>query len=251
MSYKFIIYLKSNKVSSLEIKKNSIAIIGWHDGGAGRIESWFEKTHNYHVACFINPSDTPLNINSKLIKRGSKEFSYPVKNKFKKKPLINKKKWAEYLIKVGINKALITTDDSLQRYKEIKYAKKMKIKLVNAIHPSVNIMPGAKVKDNVILHEGSYIGYKVELKDGVIIDGAYLGHHTIIKECSTLLAGSVTGGNVVIGKFTKVYLGAIISNKIEIGKNCIIGAGSLILKNIKSKKLVAQKTSNIIIENNV
>ena len=68
----------------IEVSQNSIAIVGWHDGGAGRIETLLEDTYNYHIACFVNPSDNPLDINPKEIKRDVSQFSYPTKNEFKK-----------------------------------------------------------------------------------------------------------------------------------------------------------------------
>lgn len=237
--------------SNIKVKNNSIAIIGWHEGSAGRIETWVEKTHNFHIACFVNTSDKPIKFVSNKLKRDSKQFSYPTSKSFKKRPLINKSNWAEYLKKIGINKALITTDNEKQRFRDIQYAKKKKIKLVNVIHPSVNIMSNVIMKENIILHEGSYIGYKTELYDGAIIDGAYLAHHNVIRECSTILPGAITGGNVTLGKCSKIYLGAIIANKIKIGENTIIGAGSLIFRNVGKKQTVVQKPSTIVISDNI
>ena len=237
--------------NNIKVKNNSIAIIGWHEGSAGRIETWLEKTHKLHIACFVNPSDKPIKLNSNKFKRDSKQFSYPTSKSFKKRPLINNSNWAEYLKKIGINKALITTDNEKQRFKDIQYAKKKNIKLINAIHPTVNIMANVIMKENVILHEGSYIGYKTELYDGVIVDGAYLAHHNVMRECSTLLPGAITGGNVTLGKYSKIYLGAIIANKIKIGENSTIGAGSLIFRNVGKKQTVFQKPSKIVISNNV
>jgi len=234
---------------NIEVKSNSIAIVGWYEGTAGRIETWLEKTHKYHIACFINPSNNPPNIKQNKIKRDSSQFSYPTKDSFKSRPLINKLDWAKYLIKLGINKALITTDDQKERYKQITYAKKKKINLINAIHPKANVMSNVILKNNIIIHEDSTIGYKVELYDGAFIDGAYLAHHTVVKECSTILPGCITGGNVTIGKFSRLYLGAIITNKISIGNNTVIGAGSRILKNVENGKLVADRQKQIKINN--
>ena len=236
--------------ANIEVKNNSIAIIGWYEGTAGRIETWLEKTHRYHIACFVNPSDNAIKINPKKIKRDSSQFSYPTNKSFKKKPLINKFKWAEYLLKIGINKALITTDNEKQRYKEILYAKKKKITLINAIHPSAHVMPNVIMKENIILHESSRIGYKTELFDGVVVDSAYLAHHNVIKECATILPGAITGGNVTIGKCSKIYLGAIVANKIKIAENAVIGAGSLIFRNVGKGQTVVQKPSKIIIDDN-
>ena len=118
----------SNKQKNniIQVQENSVAIVGWHDAGAGRISTWLEKVHNYHIACFINPTDTPLkNKNPKKIKRDVSQFSYPTENEFKNKPLLNTSKWVDSLKDYGINKVLVTTDDPLERYRKLAMQKKI------------------------------------------------------------------------------------------------------------------------------
>ena len=103
------------------------------------------------------------------------------------------------------------------------------------------------LKNNIIIHEHSKIGYRSELYDGAIIDGAFLTHHNVIKECTNIVCGAVLGGNVTIGRFSRVFLGAIIVNRIEVGENTMIGAGAVISKNIKSNITVIQKPSKMIL----
>ena len=238
------------KACNIKVQDNSVAIIGWEEGHAGRIETWLEKVHNYHIACFINPSDTPLDIDTNKIKRDVSQFSYPTENEFKNKPLLNTSQWANYLKDIGINKVLVTTDDPLERYKEISYAKKNNLELINAIHPTAYLMTDVLIKKNVILHEHSYIGYRTELYDGVIIDGAHLGHHNVIKDCSEIVTGAVLGGNVTIGKFSRVYVGATIINRIQVGDNSIVGAGSIVSSNVIDNSVVAQKPGKMIFRRN-
>ena len=220
-------------ISNIKVFSNSIAIVGWHDGGAGRIESWIEKENDYYISCFINPTDTPLlDKNPKIIDRDVSQFSYPTKNKFKNKPLLNTSHWAAYIKDIGINKVLVTTDDPLERYDEISYAKKNNLELINAIHPTAYLMEDVFIGKNVIIHEHSHIGYRTELHDGVIVDGACLGHHNVIKDCSQVVTGATFGGNVTIGRFTRVYLGAIIKNRTRVGENSVGGAGAVVLSDI-------------------
>ena len=236
--------------NKIKVKDNSVAIIGWEEGHAGRIETWLEKVHNYHIACFINPSDTPLDIDLSKIKRDVSQFSYPTENEFKNKPILNTSQWADSLKKIGINKALVTTDDPKKRYEEICYAKENNLELINAIHPTAIIMEDVLIKEIVILHENSHIGYRTELYDGVIIDGAHLAHHNVIKDCSEIVCGAVLGGNVTIGRFTRVYLGAIIKNRIKVGENSIVGAGSVVLSDVNDNTIVAQKPGKMILRRN-
>ena len=104
--------MKSKKVNlKIKLQHNSVAIVGWHDGGAGRIHSWLEETSGYYISCFINPSDKPLDIDPQKIKRDVSKFSYPTRDSFKNKPLLNISQWADFLIDVGIN----SVEDSSKR----------------------------------------------------------------------------------------------------------------------------------------
>ena len=67
---------------TIKVFSNSIAIIGWEDGCAGQIYSWFQKTGKYHVACFVNPTDEELNIDSSKIDRDASQFYYPERKTF-------------------------------------------------------------------------------------------------------------------------------------------------------------------------
>ena len=232
----------------IEVKENSIAIIGWHDGGAGRIETWLEETHGYHIACFINPSDKHIDINPKEIQRDVSQFSYPTSDSFKGRPLINKYKWVEYLILNGITKALITTEDPKRRYNEIIYAKKHNIELINAIHPTAQIEKDVILKENIILHERAVISYRAELYDGTIIDGAMIGHHSVIRECCFVTYGAVLGGNVTLGKLSTVFIGAMIKNRTKIGENVVIGAGAVVLNDVNHNSLVIQKPGKVTVD---
>ena len=233
--------------NKIKVKDNSVAIVGWEEGHAGRIETWLEKVHNYHIACFINPSDTPLDIDPNKIKRDVSQFSYPTENEFKNKPLLNTSQWADSLKKIGINKALITTDNSIKRYEEICYAKENNLELINAIHPTAIIMEDAIIGNNVIMHARAFVGYRSEVFSGTIIDtNAQIDHHNVIKECVTLDPGVVTAGNVTIGKYTKVHTGTVIINRKRIGENSILGAGTVIIDDMPDNVTVVGVPGKII-----
>ena len=235
------------EANKIKVQDNSVAIVGWEEGTAGQIHSWLEKMGKYHISCFINPTDTPLDIDPSKIKRDVSQFSYPSENEFKNKPLLNTSQWADFLIKIGINKVLVTTLDPLERYDEISYAKENNLELINAIHPTVYLMDDVLIRKNVIIHEHSRIGYRTELHDGVVVDGACLGHHNVIKDCSHIAPGANFGGNVTIGRFTTVYLGAIIKNRTRVGENSIVGAGSVVLSDVNDNTIVAQKPGKMIL----
>jgi len=236
--------MKQNKI---ELKKNSIAIVGWHDGSAGQIDAWFEKSKEYDVVCFINPNDRPLDIYPKKIQRDASQFSYPTKTTLKGKPLINSLRWDNVIKKHGIEKVLVTTDDMHDRYSQIIQAKKAGLKLINAIHPTACIMEGAILKENIILYPKAYVGYRAELFTGAIMNtGSQIDHHCVLKECATIDPGVVFASNVTVGKFTRVHTGAICKNRIRMGENSVIGAGSVIIEDVPDNVTVVGVPGKII-----
>ena len=232
---------------TLKVFSNSIAIIGWEDGGAGQIHSWFQKTGEYNVACFVNPIDEELNIDPSKIDRDASQFSYPEKKKFKDLPLINKSDWYSELSTLGINKIIITITDLKERYNQINKAKEYGFELVNAIHSSVLIMDDAILGENLVIYPRVYVGYRAEVHTGVALNtGVQLDHHNVIRECAAIDPGVVFAGNVTVGRFTQVHTGVVVKNRIRIGEDSIIGAGSVIINDVPDRVTVVGVPGRII-----
>ena len=231
----------------IEVFSNSIAIIGWHDGGAGQIYSWFQKSGQYHIACFVNPTDESLYVDSSKIDRDATQFSYPKPNSFKDLPLINSSNWSSILKSLKIKKIIITTSELRERYKQIKTAKQQGFELINAIHESALIMDEAIIGENLIIYPRVYVGYRAEVHTGVALNtGVQLDHHNVIKECAAIDPGVVFPGNVTVGRFTQVHTGVVTRNRIRIGKGSIIGAGSVIINDVPDRVTVVGVPGRII-----
>ena len=231
---------------TIKVQKNSLAIVGWHDGAAGQIQSWLEKECGYHVACFVNPTDEILHRDPAQIKRDARQFSYPDATTFKGRPLVNSKNWPVVLKNLRIKKVLVTTDDARQRFKQIQQAKKEGLRLISAIHPTAIIMEEAILHENIILYPKSFVGYRAELFPGVIVISAHLDHHNVIRECATIDPGVVFAGNVTIGEFSRVHTGATIKNRIKVGRNSMIGAGAVIIEDVPDDVTVVGVPGKII-----
>ncbi|MBF0523081.1 MAG: UDP-3-O-(3-hydroxymyristoyl)glucosamine N-acyltransferase [Candidatus Omnitrophica bacterium] len=230
----------------IQVKDNSLAIVDWHDGGAGQIHSWIEKAQGYEVACFINPTDEALNIDPAKIKRDAKQFSYPTANSFKDKPLINSSDWVKVIKDLGIKNVLVTTDDPFERFEQINMARKEGLKLINAIHPSALIMEEAILHDNIILHARSFIGYRAELFPGSIVTSGHLDHHNVLRDCASVDPGAVCAGNVTVGAFSRLHTGAVVKNRIRIGENSIVGAGAVVIEDVPDNVTVVGVPARII-----
>jgi len=239
--------VNKKQMHNIRVNDDSIAIVGWGEGTAGQIHSWFEKTGNYQIACFINPTDLPIDVDPKKIDRDATQFSYPTETSFKDRPMINSLNWVRVLKELNISKVLITTHNPHQRFKEISQARKNGIKLVNAIHPTALMMEDAIVGDNVIMHARAFVGYRAEVGSGTIIDtNAQVDHHNVIEQCVTIDPGVVTAGNVTIGRYTKIHTGTIIINRKRIGEGCILGAGSVIIDDVPDNVTVVGVPGRII-----
>ncbi len=227
---------------NIEVKPNSVAIVGWEEGGAGQIHEWLHKTGDYEVCCFVNPSDDvpDIDIAYERSRRDCQLFSYPEKNKFKGLPLITSLRWDNILSELGISMVIITTSDNRVKLGHIEQARKAGFELINAIHPTANLLEKSVLGKNVIVFARAIIGYKAELCDGVQVGiNAQLDHHCIARECSVIGPGVVAAGNVTIGKCATVWTNATIINRIRIGDDAVVGAGSVVLKDIDAGDVAA------------
>lgn len=218
----------------IDVKPNSVAILGYHDGNAGQIETWFEKYTPYHIACFVHEAESfYVDVEAENKKRVSQRTSYPVDGILKGKPFLVCLNWIDELKKLGINKVLPINPNNKERYQQIKKCLENDIELVSAIHPSVHILEDAIIHNGVWINAGSLIGYKTEIESGVIINTrAQLDHHNVLKCCSQINPGVITAGYVTLHERANVYTGAVIINRIEIGEDAIVGAGAVVIKDV-------------------
>jgi len=215
--------------------KNSVAIVGFHDGAAGQIASWFEKVSGFKIACFVIDSDDfeQIDIAEENKNRVSKRTSFPQNGLFKGHPLVASSNWIEIVWGMGIRKVLCVEPDNRRRLAHIGLIKKSGLQLVSAIHPSALILPDAEVADGVWINAGCIIGYKAEIGPGVIINtGAQIDHHNVLEECCQVDPGVVTAGNVVLRQCCHIHTGAVLINRVEVGADSIIGAGAVVLKDV-------------------
>jgi len=222
-----------------KIESNLVAIVGFFDGSAGQIETWFEKETGYKIACFVSDSDSDsfkeVCIDDENKKRVCQTTEFPQNNFFKGRPLIVSNNWLNEIEKLGINKALCLDPINQKRKNHINLIREKGFQLISAIHPSALILPEAKISDGVWVNARAVIGYKAELASGVIINtGSQIDHHNIIEECSQVDPGVITSGNVVLRECCHVHTGTTIINRVKIGNNAIIGAGSVVLEDIPS-----------------
>ena len=237
------------KDSDIKVKNNSVAVLGFHDGSAGQIETWFEETSGYHIACFVHEAAKPLDIDAAAEnrKRVSKLMSYPTKDSFKGRPFLVALDWLDRLENLGINKILPLSPDNYVRRKQIQACRLRGMELVSAIHPSVQILSDSIIAPGVWINAGSLIGYKAEIESGVLINtGVQVDHHNVLKECCQLDPKVVTAGNVTLRECCHIHTAATVINRIEIGHGAVIGAGAVVVKNIAPHSMAVGVPARVI-----
>ena len=223
--------MPKTKPEGIEVRGNSVALVGWHEGSAGQVHSWLERCSGLHVACFVHPEDHLPGIDP--VKREVSQFSYPENGTFKGLPLICSTGWVSELRTLGISRVISTTSDPAQRGREIREAAAGGLTLENAIHESALVLPDAVIGKNVILHARALIGYRAELRDGVIVNtGSQVDHHNLLEENATLDPGVVFAGNVIVGRNAIVHTGVTVINRIRIGEGAEVGAGAVVIRDV-------------------
>jgi len=218
--------------------KEPVAIVGFHDGSAGQVESWFERVTGLEIACFVidSPSYSDIDIEKENKRRVCKTTDFPQRGLFKGHPVIVSPNWIEKISSLGVKKVLCLEPVNRHRRKQIELVRNSKLQLVSAIHPSALILPNARIGEGVWINAGCVIGYKAEIGSGSIINtGAQIDHHNVLGECCQVDPGVVTAGNVVLGECCHVHTGAVLINRVEVGADSIIGAGSVVLKNVPAR----------------
>lgn len=220
---------------SLTVRPNSVAVLGFHDGVAGQIETWFEEVTGYHIACFVLEAEKPpeIDVEAQNRARVCQRLEYPTRDSFKGRPFLVCTDWADQLRQKGIGKVLPLTPDNRERMAQIARCREYGLELVSAIHPSVTILAGAIIEPGVWINAGSIIGYKAEIESGVLLNTrVQIDHHNVLKHCCQADPGVVTAGNVTLWECSHVHTGAVIINRIEIGPDAVIGAGAVVIRNI-------------------
>ncbi len=231
------------------VRPDSVAILGFHDGSAGQVETWFEQATGMTIACFVHPADKPPNVDvaAENRRRVSQRTNFPTRCSFKGRPLLADVDWPARLRELGIRRVLLLLPDNRERLQAIAAARAMGLELVSAIHPSVLILSGAIIQPGVWINAGSIIGYNAEIAAGVLINtGVQLDHHNVLESCCQVDPGVVTAGNVTLRECCHIHSGTTIINRIEVGADAIVGAGAVVITAVPPRCTVVGVPARVV-----
>jgi sugar O-acyltransferase (sialic acid O-acetyltransferase NeuD family) len=210
---------------------NKVALVGWHEGAAGLVHAWLDM----EISHFVHPMEEPPTVDPVKARQGrvARQFDIPADGMFKGLPLVSASDWPTTLRALGVDRAIVLLTDVEVRMREIARARSAGFKLIGARHPSATVLPDAVIDDNVVLHARCLVGYRAELRAGVIVNtGAQIDHHCVIEEGVSIDPGVILAGGVHVGRCAQIHTGAIIINRISIGGGAIIGAGSVVIRDV-------------------
>ncbi|MBK8870694.1 MAG: acetyltransferase [Elusimicrobia bacterium] len=231
------------------VDSKKVAVLGFQEGVAGQVDSWFEMATGLQISCFVLEADDfpPIDVEAENRKRVSQRMEYPTKGQYKGRPFIIALDWAKHLKRLGISKVLPLTPDNRVRFHQLEVCHQEGFQLISAIHPSVIILPGATIQPGVWINAGSIIGYKSEIEEGVFINtGVKIDHHNVLKRCCQVDPGVVTAGNVTLRECSHVHTAATLINRVEIGEDAIVGAGAVVLDSVPPKVVTVGVPSKVI-----
>ena len=147
----------------------------------------------------------------------------------------------------GIAGAIVAIGDNRIR---AGYAHKLAaagLKLINAVHPSAVISPGAQLGVNLVIAAGAIICTEAKIADSVIINtAAVVDHECEIGEAAHIAPGVRLAGRVSVGEEAFIGIGANILPCLRIGQHAIVGGGTLVRKDVPAGATVVGVPGRII-----
>ncbi|QIM17327.1 acyl-ACP--UDP-N- acetylglucosamine O-acyltransferase [Leucobacter insecticola] len=98
-------------------------------------------------------------------------------------------------------------------------------------HAGVRIGAGAVIRENVVIHQGSYRETTVGARSWILAR-AYIAHDVLIGEDATVSAGVSIGGHCIIGDRVNIGMNAAVHQRRIIGPGAMIGMGTPLSRDV-------------------
>ena len=119
--------------------------------------------------------------------------------------------------------------------------------LVNCLNMKADQTKYIKFGDNCLFMSNVIIQPFAELGNDIIIwDGSYVGYNSHIGDHTYIAASAVIAGNVNIGEYCFVGANATIKDGLTIAPECVIGAGAVILRDTERGRVYRGQSAEIL-----
>lgn len=140
---------------------------------------------------------------------------------------------------IGLKNAHVCIGDAAAKMEVAGLLERAGFQLINVIHPSATLSPGASLGRNVFVGPQASVGVAAEIGDLCQINNAAsIAHHSKLERAVAVSDGARIGGLVRIGEGTLVGIGAVINSRIAVGRNCVLVSGITIYSDVPDSTVV-------------
>jgi acetyltransferase-like isoleucine patch superfamily enzyme len=236
---------------NLPTYKEEVAMFGCKDSLAGRVFNMLCEYTNYEVKFFISVNELPeINIELEHRRRPNRKTEFAQDGTIFGKDLYIGDNYIDIIAKNKIKKVFVVEDDRYLRSKIFKKLRDNEIEILSFFHPTTILDGHNTLGEGIIIFPKCYIGYKADIKDGVIIESnVTIEHHNVIGNYVDINPNLTTGGFTLIEDFAEINMSVDIFNMIRVGKHSRIGGGSLVINDCDSESLYFGRPAKYIRSN--
>ena len=134
-----------------------------------------------------------------------------------------------------IRRAVIAIGDNRTRTHYAELLREQGFELINAVHPSAFVAPGAVLGENIVIAPMAAVGTEARVGDSAIINtAAVVDHECNVGPGAHLCPGAVLAGRVRVGRGAFVGAGARVIQCRSVGEFAVIGAGAVVITDVQA-----------------
>jgi len=151
------------------------------------------------------------------------------------------------IVHLGVNNMVCGIGNGKVRLRILEQCNKLKLNLINVIHPKAFISPSVKLGKGNFIKAGAIIETNTILGNCCIIDnGVVIAHDNTIGNGCHIAPGVSMGSNIIIEDLVIIGVGSSLSTNLRIGRESIISIGSSVVKDVSEYSVIEGVPGKIV-----